>query len=315
MTMATATASSHARRPSLRRTSRSVAFESALAIVVVLAAVAELVSVMVGQRGLDTGYLQTRFPVYLDAVRVNLYATTLAFIIGMGIGFLVGWARTIRVVSPQRIVQDFRQAKAEQPSNRTRLNIGLSLALFAAGVRHILHRIADAYVEIIRGTPLLTQIVFAWAIVITFYAQLGTAGALLAGIAGLIVNTGGYQGEIFRAGLQTVQSGQVEAARGLGLSRWRAMRYVVLPQALRLVIPPLTNEFIGLFKASSLLYFISVAEVTFLSKQEAYKGHPFESFAIITGIFLLITIVLSRVLQFLEQRFRVPGLGIELIRE
>src|SRR6266702_6860617 len=144
MTMATATASSHARRPSLRRLSRSVAFESALAVVVVLAAVAEFVSVMVGQRGFDATYLQARFPAYLDAVRVNLYATTIAFLIGMGIGFLVGWARTIRVVPPQRIVQDFRQAKAEQPTNRTRLNVGLALALFAAGVRHILHRIADA---------------------------------------------------------------------------------------------------------------------------------------------------------------------------
>src|SRR6266446_1950342 len=120
MNMATSTASSHT-RPSLRRVSRSVGFESALAVVVVLAAVAEFVSVMVGQGGLDTTYLQTRFPAYLDAVRVNLYATTIAFLIGMGIGFLVGWARIIRVVPPQRIVQDFRQAKAEQPTNRTRL--------------------------------------------------------------------------------------------------------------------------------------------------------------------------------------------------
>lgn len=313
--MAVATASPELRRAFFRRPQRSVAIESILAIILVVAAVGEFVSVMVGQRGLDPTYLQTRYSLYLDAVKVNLYATTTAFVIGMGIGFLVGWARTIREVPVRRIVQDFRIAKSEQSAHRIRLNLGLAAALFGSGVRHYLRRIADGYVEIIRGTPLLTQIVFAWAIVITFYAQLGAAGALLAGIAGLTANTGGYQGEIFRAGLQTVQSGQVEAARGLGLSRWGAMRHVVLPQALRLVIPPLTNEYIGLFKASSLLYFISVAEITFLSKQEAYRGHPFESFAIITGIFLLITIALSRVVQYLERRFRVPGLGIEVIHE
>jgi len=93
------------------------------------------------------------------------------------------------------------------------------------------------------------------------------------------------------------------------------MRHVVLPQALRLVVPPLTNEYIGLFKASALLYFISVFEVTFLSKQEAYKGHPFESFAMITGIFLLITVTIARLVQYAEVRYRIPGLGIEPARD
>ena len=81
------------------------------------------------------------------------------------------------------------------------------------------------------------------------------------------------------------------------------------------VVPPLTNEYIGLFKASALLYFISVFEITFLSKQEAYQGHPFESFAMITGIFLLITVTIARVVQYFEARYRIPGLGIEPARD
>ena len=145
----------------------------------------------------------------------------------------------------------------------------------------------------------------------TFVAATLVVAVTLTGVA-LTANTGGYQSEIFRAGIQTVHTGQVEAARAIGFSRWKAMRHVVLPQALRLVIPPLTNEYIGLLKASSLLLVIGIVELTEIGRREAFfQGKPFESFAIVTGLYLLITVPVSKIVEYIERRLRVPGLGIQ----
>jgi len=175
-------------------------------------------------------------------------------------------------------------------------------------------RIADAYVAIIRGTPLFVQIIFAWSAIITYYPRMDlTLQGLFAGILALTANTGGYQSEIFRAGISTVHSGQVEAARAIGLTRWGAMRNVILPQALRLVIPPLTNEYIGLLKASSLMVVVgAVTELTTFGRREAFISfHVFEAFALVTGIYLLITVPVSKVVERIERRYRVPGLGVQ----
>ena len=298
------------RKPYAReRLFRSI--ETLLGILIVIGAGAVVYDVLAGSRGLDLNYFASNWLRYVRAVQVNLLATSIAFFVGMGIGFLVGWARTARAPPIRKILSDFRHA-AEQGAARGTL--ALTATILWSGLRHYLRRIADAYVEGVRGTPLFVQIIFAYAVATTFYPRLEGV-EFFAGVVALTVNTGAYQAETFRAGLQTVHTGQTEAARALGLSRWGAMRHVVLPQALRLVVPPLTNEYIGLFKASALLYFISVFEVTFLSKQEAYKGHPFESFAMITGIFLLITVTIARLVQYAEARYRIPGLGIEPARD
>jgi polar amino acid transport system permease protein len=138
--------------------------------------------------------------------------------------------------------------------------------------------------------------------------------AFVAGLLAMTANTGGYQSEIFRAGIQTVHSGQVEAARAIGFSRWGAMRHVILPQALRLVIPPLTNEYIGLLKASSLLLVIGIVELTEIGRRESFfQGKPFESFAIVTALYLLITVPVSKVIQYVERRYGIPGLGVHQV--
>src|SRR5437870_15175 len=162
---------------------------------------------------------------------------------------------------------------------------------------------------ITRNYPLYLHAVF-----IVFLPQYASEGILI-GIIALAINTGGYQAEIFRAGLQTVHSGQVEAARAIGFSRLKAMRYVILPQALRLIIPPLTNEYIGLFKASTFLFVLGVqSEISYIAQHEGFAGDVFEIFAIVTAIFLAITVTLSFVVQALERRFRIPGLGIEQVK-
>src|SRR5947199_8719845 len=172
----------------------------------------------------------------------------------------------------------------------------------------------DGYVAAIRGTPLFVQIVFASSVLVIRFSSLDPNQlALIAGLVALTANTGGYQSEIFRAGIQTVHTGQVEAARAIGFSRWKAMRHVVLPQAVRLVIPPLTNEYIGLLKASSLVVIVgAVTELTTFGRREAFINfHVFEAFALVTGIYLLITVPVSKVVEWVERRYRVPGLGIQ----
>ena len=178
----------------------------------------------------------------------------------------------------------------------------------------MIRRVAEGYVEVMRGTPLFVQIVFMWSI---FLFTLPVRNpALLAGIVAMTVNTGAYQGEIFRGGLQTVHSGQIEAARAIGLSRGQTMRYIVLPQALRLIIPPLTNEFVALLKASSLMFFIGVTELTFVAKELSFREvRIFEVFVVVTGIYLLMTVPLSRAIQWIERRYRIPGQGIQAVRE
>src|SRR5213592_2035781 len=290
-------------------------FDAALALVVIVGSVAYIYDLLVGSRGLDVAYIVRNYTLYLHAVLTNVYATTIAFLVGMVIGFSVGWLRTARTVALSKFVASMRVEKRErqespsQSEGARRLLVVLSLLWY--GTKYVARRIGDGLVEVIRGTPLYVQILFASSFFIVFLPQYATEG-LLIGIIALAINTGGYQAEIFRAGLQTVHSGQIEAARAIGFSRLRAMRHVVLPQALRLVIPPLTNEYIGLLKASSLLLVIGIVELTEIGRREAFfQGKPFESFAIVTGLYLLITVPVSKIVEYIERRLRVPGLGIQ----
>jgi len=290
--------------------SRARIFDTIAGIVLTVGAIAFVTDLFIGRTGFDFGYVQSKIPGFLAATRLTFYVTTLSYFGGMGIGFLIGWARTARTASVRKMLRDRDAFLGEdERSWETGLKTGGLVAW--SGLKYVVRRIADGYVEVIRGTPLFVQIVFAWAILIVNTPRLNQL-ELIAGIAALTANTGAYQGEIFRAGLQTVHSGQVEAARAVGLSRWGAMRRVVLPQALRLIIPPLTNEYIGLLKASSLLVVIGVQEITGYGKSEAFRSFKvFEVFAMVTGIYLLITVPLSKVIQTIEMRFRIPGLGIQ----
>lgn len=291
--------------------------DTAAGIIFTLAAIAFIINLLVGRTGFDFGYIGTKYPLFLEATKVTIYATTISFVIGSGIGFLVGWARTARSVPLARILRDHEKLSVEEESSPWKSKLELYAAVLWSGLKHYLRRIADGYVEIMRGTPLFVQIILAWSVMLVYYPQLDlNTIALIAGIAAMTANTGGYQSEIFRAGLQTVQSGQVEAARAIGLSRWGAMRRVVLPQALRLVIPPLTNEYIGLLKASSLLFVIGIRELTFVGKNEAFiSARVFEVFALVTGIYFLITVPVSKVIEYVERKYRIPGLGIQKTRE
>ncbi len=142
---------------------------------------------------------------------------------------------------------------------------GLILSLIRLSRFRALRYIAGAYIDFFRGLPLLLLFVF-------IYYGLGTAGlkinALTSGVLGLTLCYGAYSAEIFRAGIQAIHKGQTEAARSLGMTSGQAMRYVILPQAIKLVVPPLTNEFIAMIKDTSLMSVIAVPELLFRAKEK-----------------------------------------------
>ncbi len=135
---------------------------------------------------------------------------------------------------------------------------GLIAALMRLSARPWLRVPAAAYIWLMRGTPVLVQLI----VIYTGLPQLGLRmNVIEAAISGLGVNEGAYLAEIFRAGIMAVPAGQSEAAQAIGLSRWQTMRLVILPQALRIVVPPLGNAFNGLMKTSSLASVISMDEL------------------------------------------------------
>ena len=133
----------------------------------------------------------------------------------------------------------------------------------------------------------------------------------VAAVIGLGLNSAAYQAEYFRGAVQSIESGQMTAARSIGMSRFKAIRSVILPQALRIVIPSWSNELIYSIKYSSLAYFLSLTELTFVGKKTAlHSARTFETYIIVAAIYLVIVVGVSRLLLALENRVRVPGLGV-----
>jgi His/Glu/Gln/Arg/opine family amino acid ABC transporter permease subunit len=166
--------------------------------------------------------------------------------------------------------------------------------------------IAKGYIWIIRGTPLLVQVFFVYFGIPQLIQSLGFSfrlSPLNAGIITLSMNAGAYIAEIFRGGILAIDHGQMEAARSLGLSYYRAMFRIILPQAVRVSIPSLVNQFIISLKDTSIISIISLAEIVYEAK--IYIGRTMQSFATwtIVGLFYLVVItVLSQISTHVEKR-------------
>lgn len=181
--------------------------------------------------------------------------------------------------------------------------IGLFVALGRLSSSRIARLLSSAYVEFIRGTPLLVQIFIVYFALPQFGIKLPP---IPAGILAIGVNSGAYTAEIFRAGIQSIDRGQTEAAKSQGMTFWQTMRYIILPQAFRRVIPPLGNEFVTLIKDSSLVSVISVHELTYRSGLVAARTYQYFSMYIATAIvYFVMTFAMSRLLGLLERRLRV----------
>lgn len=191
--------------------------------------------------------------------------------------------------------------------------------VFAKAVTWLLRTSSLIYVTLFRGTPLFVQIFiwhFVWSVALInpvdgwlisgdLAAELRkNYGALIAGTLALTVNAGAYITEIFRAGIQSIDKGQMEAARSLGLTYAQAMRYVILPQALRRMLPPIANEFITLLKDSSLVSAIAVAELAYVQRTISGRYSIYEEpLYTVAVIYLLMTICLSWLFSALEKKY------------
>ncbi|MCX8068538.1 MAG: amino acid ABC transporter permease [Anaerolineae bacterium] len=192
------------------------------------------------------------------------------------------------------------------------------LALFGALGRlsrnPIAQGISSFYISVIRGTPLLIQIYLIYhglpqlgqqlkALGYPELARLLTLDAFQAGVLALSLNYGAYMTEIFRAGLQAVGHGQYEAAAALGMTRWQTLRHVILPQAVRIIIPDVGNQFIAMQKDSALVSVMGVWEITFRANRLARKDAKFvEMLLVAAALYWILTVVSSWLQSRLEKR-------------
>jgi polar amino acid transport system permease protein len=171
---------------------------------------------------------------------------------------------------------------------------------------------AITYVELIRGSPLLVQI-FIWYFVLATMINsillkygIPEIPALWYGVAALSFFTGAYVTEIVRAGIQSIHRGQIEAARSLGMTGAQSMKHIILPQAMRRILPPLAGQFISLIKDSSLLGIIAIRELTKATREGITTSlQPYEFWFVCAGLYLLLTFTLSMFVQYLERRMAI----------
>ena len=214
----------------------------------------------------DMNLVVNSFPLLLIGAGVTVQITVLSTAIGFVIGLIVGVAR----------ISNLR----------------------------VLRMLAEVYVEFFRGTPLLVQIfLFYFALPVITGQRIDP---FIAAISACGINSGAYVAEIFRAGIQSVDDGQMEAGRSLGMTWLQTMRYIIVPQAFKRVIPPLGNEFIAMLKDSSLVSVIGFEELTRRGQLIIAKTYgSFEIWMSVAVIYLVMTLTISRFVAYLERRCRV----------
>ena len=183
--------------------------------------------------------------------------------------------------------------------------LGLLLALGRVYGNKTIYVLSTGYIELFRGTPMLVQMLFV-------YFGLPEIGVMLtpviAASIALGMNTAAYQAEYFRGAIQSIKAGQMVAARSLGMTKTQVISYIVLPQALRIVIPQWSNEPILLLKYSSIAFAIGVPELMARAQMIGYSTFRFfDAFLLAALIYLVLTTILAQFLDMLEKRVRIPG--------
>ena len=205
------------------------------------------------------------FPLLLVGAGVTIKITALSVALGVVIGLFVGIARISRI--------------------------------------KILRVLAAIYVDFFRGTPLLVQIFLVYFALPVITGQ--RVDPFVAAIGSCGINSGAYVAEIFRAGIQSIDKGQMEAGRSLGMTWGQTMRYIIVPQAFKRVIPPLGNEFIALLKDSSLVSVIGFEELTRRGQLIIAKTYgSLEIWLSVAVIYLAMTLTISRFVAYLERRYK-----------
>ena len=213
-------------------------------------------------------------PLFLSGVGVTLIVAITGTLAGFLLGLLVAILRTIPT----------------SPKDPALKRIPLKILSWLLGV----------YIEVFRGTPMIVQamVIYYGGMTIGLRMPVLTAAILI-----VSVNTGAYMAEIIRGGIISVDKGQKEAAHAIGMTQWQSMVYVVLPQAVRNIMPSIGNEFVVNIKDSSVLNVISVSELFFVSKSAAGTyARYFEAFFITAVIYFVLTFTVTRLLRLLEKK-------------
>ena len=184
---------------------------------------------------------------------------------------------------------------------------GSALGIFIGSFRVMpfkpLRYLMATYIYVLRGTPLMIQLFLIYFGLPALGVNLDAATA---GILGIGINSSGYVGEIVRGGIEGVPKGQWEAAKMLGLSYWQTMKSIILPQAIRHMLPATGNEFVTLIKESSLLSVLAISDLTMVGQQvRSVTYASFETFIFVALVYLVLTSVTSGALQLLENRWKV----------
>lgn len=200
-------------------------------------------------------------------------------------------------------------------ANPPRPAVGLVGSIISA-IQLIIYHAATLYVQVLRGLPILVTLLIVAFVIIpavnnfaedTFGIELGIRGSSApSAMIALAVTYGAFLSETFRAGIQSIGKGQIEAARSLGMTYPQVMRYIVLPQAVRRVLPPLGNDMIAMIKDSSLVAILGVQDITQLAKLSSSSSFRYlETYLIAAVIYLTMTILGSMAVRVIERRFQV----------
>lgn len=187
------------------------------------------------------------------------------------------------------------------------LLIGLIFGLMRVNKNPVLYAASTLYVEVMRGVPLLVVILYM-GFVITPMIRGATGGTIdlqgfPAAILAIAISYGAYEAEVYRAGIESIERGQMEAARSLGMSYFQAMRYVVLPQAIRRILPPLGNDFISMLKDSSLIAVIALPDLLQMGRLYVSRTfRAFEGYNTVALLYLVLTLFLSSLVRLVERR-------------
>ena len=197
------------------------------------------------------------------------------------------------------------------------LIVGLLGGLGRLAHNRLIYGAATLYVEIVRGIPLMVQLLFWYYAFPSVVQGIGRtsnlpalinykADAVVMAILGLTFCYGAYMSEVYRAGIQSIPRGQAEAARSQGMTYLQTMRYVILPQAIRVILPPVGNEFITLLKDSSLVSVVAVADMTRRGREFMAKTFiPLETWVMVALLYLVMTLFSARVVAWIEKRSRI----------
>jgi len=185
--------------------------------------------------------------------------------------------------------------------------LGVILALMRVYGGKWLSIPASIYIQIFRGTPLLVQLLMVYYGLPSWGISLS---AFTSGVLALGLNTAAYQAEYFRGAIQAVKSGQLLAARSMGMTMPQAARYVVLPQAFRIVIPSWSNELILMLKYSSIVFSVTLLDLMGVGKRIAsHNFRYFEVYVVVALFYLALVFIITQVLRLLEKKVHIPGLG------